>query len=165
MRPDGLAARPVLILVRPSSLCGEVPLPGRIPMRFRTRSGISARVSSPWPETGKGMTQAFVWLGILCFFIYVCWLIVPIYINNYQLQDELRNEARFAVFEHKDQSQVQADVYRAARALGLPVTREDIAVVPIYGGYRITVRYAVRLEILHHNFVLHLHPSADSNSV
>lgn len=111
------------------------------------------------------MIQAFVWLGMLGFFFYTCWLIVPIYMSNYQFQDELRNEARFAVFEHKDQSQVQADVYRAAGALGLPVKPEDIAVVPIYGGYRITVRYSVQLEILHHNFVLHLHPSADSNSV
>jgi hypothetical protein len=116
-------------------------------------------------QAGKGMFGAFVWLGILMMFFYICWLIVPVYMANYQFQDAMRSEAHFAVFEHKNQEQVRASIFRAAGDLGLPVRADEIIVEPIQGGYRITVHYAVPLRIFRHKFLLHLSPTADSNSV
>jgi hypothetical protein len=116
-------------------------------------------------QAGAGMFKALVWLGVLLLFFYICWMIVPIYITNYQFQDSMRNEAHFAVVERKDQHQVQAAIYRTAGELGLPVREDEIVVEPIAGGYRISVHYSVPLQILYYQFRLHLNPTADSNSV
>jgi hypothetical protein len=135
----------------------------------RRKMGAAGRSVRTWvrgaAEAGEGMFRAFVWLGILLLFCYICWLIVPVYMANYQFQDAMRTEAHFAVFEHKDQEQVRASIFRAAGDLGLPVRSDEIIVEPIQGGYRITVHYAVPLRIFRHEFLLHLSPTADSNSV
>lgn len=111
------------------------------------------------------MFWALAWLAALLAFAYVCLLLVPVYVENYQLQDTMRNEAHFALAEHKDQEQIREDVYRAARNLGIPASLDEIDVEPIEGGYRITLDYTVPLRIFLHHFDWRFHANADSNSI
>lgn len=115
--------------------------------------------------SGKGMFRAFAWLAVLVTFGYVCSALIPVYFDNYQLQDAMQNEVRFAVVEHKDQNQIQEDVYRKAKSLGVPARMEGITVEPIQGGYRITVDYTVPLRIFDHEFDLRFHTTADNSSI
>ncbi len=111
------------------------------------------------------MIRALAWLATLVAFAYVCWLLIPTYIDNYQLQDAMRDEARYALVEHKDQEQIQEDVYRTARNLGIPARLAGIDVEPMQGGYRITVDYTVPLRIFDHRFDLRFHTTADNSSI
>lgn len=111
------------------------------------------------------MFRALVWLSVLVAFAYVCSLLIPIYFDNYQLQDAMKEEARFAIVDHKDQDQIQEDVYLTARNLGIPLPLQEIDVEPIQGGYRITADYTVRLRIFCHPFHLRFHTTADSTSI
>jgi hypothetical protein len=117
------------------------------------------------PDHGRGMFWALLWLAVLVAFGYACSLLIPVYVNNYQLQDAMKNEARYAVVEHKNQSQIQDDVYRTAKGLGIPASLEAIDVEPIEGGYRITVNYTIPLRIFRRSFDLRFHTTADSNSI
>jgi hypothetical protein len=98
-------------------------------------------------------------------FGYVCTRLIPVDVNNYQLQDEMKDEARFALVEHKDQYQIQQEVYQAARDLGIRASLDAIDVEPIEGGYRITLNYIVPLRILNHSFDLRFHNTANSSSI
>jgi hypothetical protein len=132
---------------------------GLFPRRLSRRSAAFGRAS------GKGMFRALAWLAALLVFSYVCSLLIPIYIDNYQLQDAMREEAHYALVEHKNQEQIQEDVFLTAQNLGIPAPLYGIDVEPIEGGYRITVNYTVPLRIFLHRFDLRFHTSADSNSI
>ena len=109
------------------------------------------------------MIRAFAWLVALVAFGYVCSLLMPALVDNSQLQDAMKTEARYAVVEH--QEQVQEDIYRTAKALGIQARLNEIDVEPIAGGYRITVDYTVPLRIFHHRFDWRFHATADSSSI
>ena len=111
------------------------------------------------------MFWALVWLAALVSFIYVCTKLIPVYFDNYQLQDQMRQEARFAPVEHKDQSQIREDVHLAAKDLGISASPQAIEVQPVAGGYRIVVNYTVPLRIFNHLFDLRFHTTADSSSI
>ena len=111
------------------------------------------------------MIRAFAWLAAMVACGYVCSLLMPALVDNYQLQDAMRTEARYAVVEHKDQEQVQEDICRTAKALGIQARLNEIDVEPIAGGYRITVDYTVPLRIFHHRFDWRFHATADSSSI
>lgn len=111
------------------------------------------------------MFWAFLWLAALVLFLYVCAKLIPVYIDNYQLQDEMRREARFAPAEHKDQSQIREDVYLAAKGLGISAPPQAIDVEPVAGGYRITVSYTAPFHIFDHSFKIRFHTTAESSSI
>ena len=111
------------------------------------------------------MFWAFVWLAALVSFIYVCTTLVPVYFDNYQLQDQMRQEARFAPVEHKDQSQIREDVFLAAKDLGISAPLDAIEIESIAGGYRIVVNYGVPLRIFDRLFDLRFHTTAVSTSI
>jgi hypothetical protein len=130
---------------------------------FDRRASVSRKLSpraiALSRASGRAMLRALLWLAALVAFGYVCSLLIPVYFDNYQLQDAMKDEARYAIVEHKDQDQIQVDVYRAAKNLGIPARMEGIDVEPIEGGYRITVDYTVPLQIFYH------HTTADNSSV
>ncbi|HVB34081.1 MAG TPA: hypothetical protein VNJ52_06900 [Patescibacteria group bacterium] len=111
------------------------------------------------------MFRALAWLATLVAFGYICSLLIPAYVDNYQLQDTMRDEARYALVDHKDQDQIQEEIYHTARNLGIPARLAGIDVEPIAGGYSITVDYSVPLRILHHQFNLRFHTTADSSGI
>ena len=126
---------------------------------------VSRRLALGSGESGRGMIRAVAWLAALAAFGYVCSLLIPALVDNYQLQDAMKNEARFALVEHKDQEQIREDIYRTARDLGIPARLNGIDVEPIAGGYRITVNYTIPFRIFHHRFDWRFHTTADSSSI
>ena len=95
---------------------------------------------------GGSKVQWIFALGVTAALVYTAIQIVPIYISSYALQDEVRNQARFAGVEKKSTEAVREDLYKKARELDLPIRREQIQVVPATEGVRITVRYQVPLD-------------------
>jgi hypothetical protein len=116
-------------------------------------------------ERGAGFLQAVLWLLLLLFFIYAAVQIVPIYTAEYQLEDGMRSEARFAAVDRRPREQVREDVHQMVTKLGIPATLDDIRVELIEGGFRIRVNYTVRVHFFRYQFQLDFHPTADSNSI
>jgi uncharacterized protein DUF4845 len=95
---------------------------------------------------------------------YGAFKIVPCYVNNYQLQDAMRSEARFSGVQRKSAEQVREEVYKQAKQLGILAKPEDIQVVPVQNGYSISLNYTVPVDLLGYQLALNFHPAADVNS-
>lgn len=117
------------------------------------------------PERGGGRIKAIIWLLILGLLIYLGVKIVPAYINNYQLEDTIKGEARFAQVNRRTPEQLRDAVYRKVQELGIPARREDVRVEPVTDGYRISVQYTVLVPIFGYQLSLNFHPAADNRSL
>jgi hypothetical protein len=115
-------------------------------------------------ERGAGrLKTVLVILGVAAMG-YGAFKIVPCYVNNYQLQDAMRAEARFAGVQRKSSEQVRDDIYKQAMQLSIPAKREDIQVVSVQNGYSISLNYTVPVDLLGYQLALKFHPAADVNS-
>ena len=108
----------------------------------------------------KALAVFFVVLGIF----YSAFKIVPHYVNNYELQDEMTREARFSGVERKSPQQVRDDILSQATQRGITASPDDIQVEPASNGYRISLRYTVPVDLLGYQLLLKFHPTADAGS-
>ena len=117
-------------------------------------------------ERGASRVKAVLGLLIFIALVYLAVKLIPPYVNNYQLQDKMVEEARFAGVNRKDADSVREDVFKLVKDLEIPARKEDIHVEPIgVGNVRITLDYTVVVNVPGHEFHLEFHPQADSNSI
>ncbi len=115
----------------------------------------------------RGGVRLKLILAVLVLFslLYIAWKVIPPYFANYQLEDSMRNEARFAAVNKRTQEDIQDDIFRKIKDLDIPARREDIKVETISGGLSITVNYAVPIDLPGYTFELRFHPQADNRSI
>lgn len=117
-------------------------------------------------QRGAGRLKLVLSLLILGLFAYGCIKIVPAYVNDYQLEDAMKTEARFAAVNHKSPEDVREAVFRKIRELEIPASREDIRVEPLGGGgVRISVTYRVIVDLPGYQLKLDFQPKADNMSI
>ena len=114
---------------------------------------------------GGARLKAIVWLLILGSGIYVGAKVVPIYFANYQLQDKMQTEARFAMVNHRTNEEVRDVIYREIQDRDIPARREDIHVESSQRGVRIRVDYTVPVDLRVYQFNMHFTPSVESNAL
>jgi hypothetical protein len=103
-------------------------------------------------------------LGALIFFAVK---IAPPYMENFQLQDAMTTEARFAVstYPKKTTDDLRDDVWRKVQELGVPAKKEDIRTTVDGSMVTISLDYSVPVDLLVYQLVLQFHPHADSHSI
>lgn len=116
-------------------------------------------------ERGGARLKLVLAVLVLFSLLYTGWEVIPPYVANYQLQDSIQNEARFAAVNKRTQDDIQDDIFRRIKDLGIPARRQDIRVESINGGLRITVDYAVPIDLPGYSFQLEFHPQADNRSI
>jgi hypothetical protein len=112
------------------------------------------------------VTLALLILGAMLF-IFV--KIVPVYFANFQFQDAIKTEARFALtgYPKKSLDDLREDIYKKAQELDIPATRDDIrvAVDPSKGYVDIGLDYSVPIDLKVYQFTLQFHPHADNHTI
>ena len=116
-------------------------------------------------ERGAIKLKAIFWLLVLGVLIFVLVKTVPAIVNNYQLEDFMKTEARFAPVQKRSEEDVRENVLKKIRELGIPARREDIRVESSAAGFRISVKYTVVVELPGYQFKLDFNPSADSRGL
>jgi hypothetical protein len=116
-------------------------------------------------ERGVGFLKTLVVLLILAAAVYIAIKVVPAFVNNFQLEDAMKTEARFAAVGRKPAEEVRDAIYRKVRELGIPARRDDIQVVSSGVGLRIGLRYTVVVDLPGYQWKLEFNPSADSSSL
>jgi hypothetical protein len=93
--------------------------------------------------------------------------IIPAYFANYQLQDSMQTEARFALsYPKKDADQVRNDIWRKVQDLSIPVAQEDaIKVTEDDANVTISLDYSVPVDLKVYQFTLQFHPHADNHTI
>jgi hypothetical protein len=93
--------------------------------------------------------------------------VVPSWFANYQLQDAITTEARFATstYPKKTPEDIQGDVFKKAQELGVPAKKEDIKVT--FDGNLITISldYSVTYDLGVTQITHPFHLYADSRPI
>jgi len=92
--------------------------------------------------------------------------IVPAYFANYQFQDSIASEARFAIANTKSAEQIRDDVWQKAQELSIPLNqKEDIVVVVTRQEISISTDYSVPVDLIVYQLQLQFHPHADNHTI
>jgi hypothetical protein len=120
-------------------------------------------------ERGGSKLNVILPLLILGGVIFVIAKIVPVYFANYQFQDAIQTEAKFALtgYPKKSLDDLRDDVYKKAQELDIPAERESIRVAVDAGkGYvDIGLDYSVPIDLKVYQFTLQFHPHADNHTI
>lgn len=98
---------------------------------------------------------------------FTAWKIIPPYFANYQFQDAIETESRFALtgYPKRSQDDIQNEVFKKAEDLGIPVKHDDIHVVMDASTCAISLDYTVPIDLSVYQFSLQFHPHADNHTI
>jgi hypothetical protein len=118
-------------------------------------------------ERGGSKLNLLVTLVILGAMVFAAVKIIPVYFANYQFQDAIESESRFALtgYPPKGENDVREDVWKKAQDLGIPVKKEDIRITMVQGTVAISVDYTVPIDLAVYQLALQFHPHADNHTI
>jgi len=123
------------------------------------------------PESGSGKVTGLIFLALIALGVYVGIKAGPAFINNYQLQDSMQSEARFALSSRKTPDEVRNDVYTEVQHLGLPIEKKDIRIKypgieqGLMGTVDIDIDYTVGVDLGFYDLQLNFHPHGDNHTI
>jgi hypothetical protein len=130
--------------------------------RFRTsRRGVCQRDS----QRGAGALKAVLWTAILVYAAYAGYKLIPVYIANYQLQDKMQEQARFAVVNRYSEEQIRELLFKEVQDLEIPARKDEIKVYSTQQVVRISLDYTVPVDLLFYKMQLHFTPSSENKAV
>ncbi len=117
-------------------------------------------------DAGKGGIKAFLSLLFLAAVVFCAIKIIPVYVNNYELQGYLNNVAVQATVQSPPATPaaVQNEILAKAESLGLPVERDNVK-VSIGRTVRINIDYSVYVDLEFYTVTLHFTPSAENSNL
>ena len=113
---------------------------------------------------GARLKEVYWLFGVLAV-IYVGVKLVPVYFANYQLQDKMLTEARFATVNRRTDEELRNIIYREIQDRDIPARREDIHIEQSSRGVRISVDYTVPVDLKVYEFNLHFSPTSENRSL
>jgi hypothetical protein len=118
-------------------------------------------------ERGGAKTSFLITIIILGIMVFCAVKVAPAFFANYQLNDSMTSEARFAnsTYPKKTPDDIQDDVYRKAVELGVPIKKQDVKVSVDGNLITVTVDYSVTWDLIVTQIVHQFHDSADSHSI
>jgi hypothetical protein len=118
-------------------------------------------------QKGGAKINLLITLIILGSMIFVGVKVIPVYFANYQFQDSINSESRFALtgYPKRSMDDVRNDIFKKAQDLGIPAKKEDIQVSMDNGYVSISLDYSVPIDLAVYQFTLQFHPHADNHSI
>ncbi len=117
-------------------------------------------------ERGSSRFRALLTLAFVGICIFLGIKIIPVLVNNYQLVDSMKEEARYAGVNRRDPELIRDDMYKKMKELDIPAKREDVHVEMIGPSmFQISLDYTVVVDLRVYQLSLNFHPQADSNSI
>ncbi|HTW23603.1 MAG TPA: hypothetical protein VMD78_08390 [Candidatus Baltobacteraceae bacterium] len=119
------------------------------------------------PERGGSKLNLLLTLAVLGSLAFIAVKIVPVEVANYQFQDSIESESRFALagFPKKSVDDIRDDVFKKAQELGIPAKPEDIQITVSNSNVDIGLDYSVPIDLRVYQFTLQFHPHADNHSI
>lgn len=118
-------------------------------------------------ERGGNKLNLLITLAVLGGMIFSAVKIVPVYLANYEFQDSIESESRFALtgYPKKTADDVRNDIWNKAKELGIPAQKDAIRVAMDNGSVDIGLDYSVPIDLAFYQFTLQFHPHADNHSI
>ncbi len=93
---------------------------------------------------GTGRVGCAIWLGLLVIGILIASKIVPVKIKTSEFYDAMQEQAQFGSI--KEDAAIQAELFRKAQELQLPLKKEDIKVRRDMGYVYVEVHYVLQVD-------------------
>ena len=122
-------------------------------------------------ERGIGKFGGILFLAIIALAVWCGIKAGPAFMDNYQLQDSMQSEARFALTNRKTVEDVRTDIYAEIRKLDLPIEKKDIRVKyptieqGLMGTIDIDIDYTVPVDLGFYTIDLNFHPHGDNHTI
>jgi hypothetical protein len=118
-------------------------------------------------ERGGSKLNLIITLAVMAAMVLAAIRIVPVYFANYQFQDALNSESRFALtgYPKRTEEDVRDDIMKKAQELGIPAKREDIQVSLGNGKVDISLDYSVPIDLVVYQWTPQFHPHADNHTI
>ena len=135
--------------------------------RPKVQPGGSALRHTRNSERGGNKLNLLITLAVLGSMIFAAVKVVPVYFANYQFQDSIESESRFALtgYPKKTPDDVRDDIWKKAKELGIPAQKDAIRVAMDNGSVEIGLDYSVPIDLAFYQFTLQFHPHADNHSI
>jgi hypothetical protein len=129
-------------------------------IRSPKRLGVKLRL-----ERGAGTIKAILWTVLLIYGAFVAYKILPAYVAEYQLQDKMQEQAKFAVVNRYPEEQIRDSIFKVVKDLDIPVKREEIKITATQDVVRIACDYTVPVDLLVYQMNLHFTPSSENKNL
>jgi hypothetical protein len=118
-------------------------------------------------QRGGSRINLAVTLAVLGAMIFTGVKVVPVYFENYQFQDSLESESRFALtgYPKRNEEDIRDDIMKKAQDLDIPLQRDAIQVELGNGKVDISMDYSVPIDLAVYQFTLQFHPHADNHTI
>lgn len=116
-------------------------------------------------QRGGSRVKLFLTLALLGSMIFAGIKILPIYVNNYQMQDAIESEARFAIGNRLGAKDIRDNVWKKVNEIGIPADQDSLKVAANQGAVQISLDYSVPVDLLVYKFTLDFHDHADNRSI
>jgi len=116
-------------------------------------------------ERGASKLKTVLTLLMVGFLIFSGVKIIPAYFANFQLQDSMQTEARFAIADHRAGDQIREDIWKKVQELDIPAKKEDIKISSEQRSVTISLDYVVPVDLRIYQFNLEFHPHADNHTL
>ncbi len=117
--------------------------------------------SSQRSQSGEGRLRAIFYTVILVTAVFLAIKLVPPYVTEYQLQDKMNEQAKFAVVNRYSEDQIRDILFKVIQDLDIPATREDIKMASTNHGVSISVSYTVPVDFLVYKTDLTFSPKSE----
>jgi hypothetical protein len=116
-------------------------------------------------QRGGSGVKLFLLLALLGSMIFAGVKILPVYVNNYQMQDAIESEARFAIGNRLGAKDIRDNVWKKVNEIGIPADQDSLKITANPGAIQISLDYSVPVDLLVYKFTLDFHDHADNRSI
>jgi hypothetical protein len=116
-------------------------------------------------ESGKATFKTLVSVLFLLAVIYSGIKIIPVYVNNYELEDYIRQQTPFWLAQRTPGDAIRSNIVAKAQELSLPVSSEQVKVQAGRALVSISIDYTVPVDLLVYTLRLHFTPAAENRSL
>jgi hypothetical protein len=111
--------------------------------------------------------KSLLMIVFVCVLVFAAIKIVPVYVTNYQFQDSMQTEARFALsgWPKKSEDDIREDLWKEIQKEGIPAKKEDIHVSIQQSLVNITMDYSVPIDLKLFQWAPEFHLHADNHTI
>jgi hypothetical protein len=116
-------------------------------------------------ESGRITFKAILSLAFLAAVIYAAFKVIPVYVNNYQLQDFIQGQTPYWLTQRTGEEAVRKIIMAKAQDLDLPLTDDDLTVEANQNRVVVKIDLHVPVDLKLFTLPLHFTDSSENKSI
>jgi len=116
-------------------------------------------------DSGRGYGRAFFSLLVLVCAGYAGYKIIPVYVNNFQLQNYIRDQTPYWLSNRASSDGVRSSILAKAQELDLPIDKDQVQVEANAARVVVTIDYTVPIDLKVYTLTLHFTPHSENRAL